>query len=161
MNDKENIKFTFKLDNKKTSSRYFLLFVFLWVLFFGFAFYLFAIDQAVYLIIDVVVGIISLFLFSRLKPNYVAFTVFKDYFIINHYSVISVGREYETIRVNFNEFAGYKIEDTFFKFRKDFIISVKTPHGIADYPKLSISALSKSEIAQILIILNKLVDQNN
>ena len=45
--------------------------------------------------------------------------------------------------------------------RSDLILSVKTRHGIADYPKLSISILSKSEIAQMLIILNKLVAQNN
>lgn len=161
MNDKENIKFTFKLDNKKTSSRNFVLFVFLGALFFGLAFYFFALDKIIYLIVDAVVGFVILFLFSRLKPNYIEFTVFDNHFIINHYAVISVGREYETIRVNFSEFLGCKIEPAFLKLRKDLVLTVQTPHGIADYPKLSISALSKAEIAQILIILNKLVEQNN
>ena len=161
MKDKENIKFNFKLENQKISTRYYLLFIVIGVLFFGIAFWMIVQNWMIGLIIDVVVGSILLFTLTKIKPTYIEFTVFDDHLIINHYSVVAILRDYHTIRINFSDKFYLKIKDSFFKLKRDLILSVETPHGIADYPPISISILREHELMQMSIILNKLVAQNN
>ena len=103
MKHKENIKFNFKLENQKISTRLFLIFIVFGMLFFGIAFWMIVQNWMIGLILDVAIGSILIFGLSKIKPTYIEFIVFEDYLMINHYSVISIFRDYKSIRINLTD----------------------------------------------------------
>lgn len=151
--------FTFRLDNKNSANWYFLLFILSGVLFTGGAFFLISRESAVPLIIEVLVAILYFIGLSKIKPTYFECLVFSDHFTISYYSVASISRDYQSFEVSFREFSHFILKPRFYGLRKELIISVLTPYGVADYPPVSLSILSKKEREQLMHVLKQLAPQ--
>ncbi|NOQ23975.1 MAG: hypothetical protein GQ564_01315 [Bacteroidales bacterium] len=62
--------------------------------------------------------------------------------IIRFVSLRPFDNKKRAIEVNKNDFVGYKIKSSLFNLKQDLVIKIKTKNGIANYPPISISALS-------------------
>ena len=63
----------------------------------------------------------------------------------------------KAIQINKADFAGFKFEKSFFGYKENLILSLKTKKGVANYPPISISALSQKHKAMLKQALNQFV----
>ena len=76
--------------------------------------------------------------------------------LIKYYPVISfLKRNYKTIEFSHQSLLNFQIEKGLGF--SDLTIAVKTKHGIAEYPSISLAALSAGEIAQIRQALTEIM----
>ncbi len=78
--------------------------------------------------------------------NYLSFSDDENKYIFHFISSRPMNKKPKAIEVLKNKFEGYKIERTLFGRKTEIIISVKTQHGVAKYPPINISGLSKTQI---------------
>jgi hypothetical protein len=161
METKDNQNFIFQLSNKNRSIRYFLLFIGSGIVFSGLGFWCVAKEEIYLLIGLVVIAIAYFFAFTKIKPSFVEFVTTEKEFQFNYYSVSSVTRDYQSIEIPFADYYGCEITTSVFGMKKELVLTVRSAYGLADYPPISISILSKNEIDQILYILNKIKERNN
>jgi hypothetical protein len=55
-----------------------------------------------------------------------------------------------------NLFRGFEIKKRYGGLSRQLVLTVESKFGLADYPPVSVSILSKSEMSQLLIVLPKL-----
>lgn len=87
--------------------------------------------------------------------NYLSFSDDGNKFIFHYISSKPLNKKPKAIEVVKNKFEGFKIEKTLFGRKTEIIISVKTQHGVAKYPPINISGLSKTQI----VLLTKSLKQ--
>ncbi len=85
----------------------------------------------------------------------------KNKIVIRFYHSHPFIREYKAIEIPKEFFIGYRIINSFFGLRKDLILKVRAKNGITEYPKISISSLSKKELHSLMETLNKYKKQAN
>lgn len=79
---------------------------------------------------------------------YVYFSTANEKVLIKYYPIISIlKKEYESIEFSQKALVGFKIEKVMGF--DDLSIAIRTKRGIAEYPSISLTALSKDEIEQI------------
>lgn len=77
--------------------------------------------------------------------------------IIRFVSLRPFDNKKRLIEVNKNDFAGYKIKSSLFNLKQDLVVKIRTKKGIANYPPISISALSHKHKIMFESSLKKLV----
>lgn len=155
MNKKDNQNFSFRLENKSRATNFFLLFIFSGVIFTGIAFYLISHESAVPLIALTLLAVGYFVLFSKAKPSFFEFMVFENHFSIRHYSVAAISRDYQSVEVSLAEFHGFSEVRSVFGMKRELIIAVRTPYGIAEYPPISITLLKKKDRERLYYVLKK------
>ncbi len=160
MMPKDNLNFIFQLNNKNRSTNVFLLYILSGVLFFGAAFFFVAKSLNVLLIIDIVVAIVYFLLFNSIKPSFFELLVTESSLQVNYYSVASSMRSYQSLEIHINQLKDFQIRKRMWGLKKELILSVDSKYGIADYPPVSVVLLSKNELAQIVLLLNKIKENN-
>jgi len=85
--------------------------------------------------------------------NFISFSDEGSKFVFHYISTRLLNKKRKAIEITKSKFAGYKIEKSFFGKKKEIVISIKTQNGVAKYPPLSISALTKS---QVILLTNSL-----
>lgn len=106
--------------------------------------------------ISVVISFAYLFFLMynyNIDYNYISFSDEGTKFIFHFVSSRPLNKRPKAIEILKTKFGGYKIEKSFFGKKKEIVISVKTQNGIAKYPPINISALTKS---QVIILTNSL-----
>lgn len=157
MDNKENINFIFKLDNKNRSGNFFFLFIASGVIASGIGIAFAAVGMYKAIVVDVILATIYFYFITRINPSFFEMLVSEDKIQLNFYSVSSTFRNYKTIEIPFNQFHDFKIEEKYGKLRKTLTVSVKSKYGIADYPPISISILKRTEIAQVAHVLQQIM----
>jgi hypothetical protein len=157
---KENINFIFQINNKARSTNFFFLIIVSGILFLGLAFLFIATNMNYELIATTVVAIVYFVLFSKIKPAYFEMLVSEEHLQINFYPLSSMVRHYQSIEMPLFQLKGFTIKSSIMGIKKELILSVESRYGIADYPPVSITILSKTETAQIFHVLNKIVETN-
>lgn len=100
---------------------------------------------AIYIGIGLVIFIVLILVINF---NYVSFNSGNGKISIRYYPVITLfGREYSSIDFQQELLYKFDLKDSFL-FR-DLVLSVKTKRGVADYPPVSLTALTKFEIEKI------------
>ena len=160
MNTKENINFIFQLNNKRRSSYFFLYFIISGIVAIGASFYFIATNMNTALIATIAAAIVNFICLSKIKPSFFEMLVSDKNIQVNHYSVSSVVRSYQSIELPLNKLKEFHITRSFFGLKKKLIISVDSKFGLADYPYVSISALSKKEMALVFHVLNEIRKNN-
>ena len=90
---------------------------------------------------------------------YVNFSTSNGKITIKYYPIISIlKKEYESIEFPQQALVNYQIEESMGF--ADLEIAIKTKRGIAEYPSISLSAMSKAEIEQISIALSEIMKNN-
>ena len=75
--------------------------------------------------------------------NYFSFREDQDYFMFRFVSMSPFDSKKRAIKINKNDFAGFDFKESLLGSRKNLILSIQTKNGVANYPPISISALSQ------------------
>lgn len=90
---------------------------------------------------------------------YVYFSTQNGRILIRYYPIISImKKEYESIEFTHQNLLNFQIEKAMGF--ADLTIAIKTKRGIAEYPSISLAAMSKAEIAQISAAINEIMRNN-
>ena len=109
----------------------------------------------------IVVGIFAAFVGISQFANlcYVYFSSDNGRVLIRYYPVISIfKKEYESIEFKHQSLLSFQIEKSMGF--ADLEIAIKTKRGIAEYPAISLAALSKIEIEKINSALAEILENN-
>ena len=104
----------------------------------------------------ILVGVWLLLAFMPLFLNY-QFIFFSDYgekIVFRYFTAGLVGGRKNSVEINKMSFSGYKIETRFFGLIQSIILFQKFQEGVAKYPPVYISALSREEKAKVIKSLN-------
>lgn len=160
METNNNLNFIFQFNNKNRSGNVFLLYIFSGIVLFGAAFFFVAKSLNVLLIVDVAFAIVYFYFFNALKPSFVEFLVTETHLQVNYYLVASTMRSYQSVEIPLQQLKDFQINYKLLKLKKELVLSVNSKYGIADYPPIPVSLLTKNQIAQIAHLLNKIKQSN-
>lgn len=91
---------------------------------------------------------------------YVYFSTNNGKVLIRYYPVISIlKKEYESIEFSHQSLVNFQIERAMGF--ADLTIAIRTKRGIAEYPSISLAAMSKAEIKQISSALSEIMKNRN
>lgn len=106
-------------------------------------------------------GIFAIYVGASLYANlcYVNLNTGNGKILIRYYPLFSIlKKEYESIEFAQQALINFKIEKAMGF--ADLTIAIKTKRGIAEYPSISLAALSKAEIEQIRVVLTEIMRNN-
>jgi len=109
----------------------------------------------------ITVGVFAVFVGISQFANlcYVYFSTDNGRVLIRYYPVISIlKKNYESIEFKHQSLVSFQIEKSMGF--ADLEIAIKTKRGIAEYPTISLAALSKAEIEQISSVLAEILENN-
>jgi hypothetical protein len=152
----DNNNYLFQLDNKSRSAGYFILYILSGALFLAAICIFIFTNKNIPLLITIVTAIIYFFLFHLFKPSFFQLLITDTELTINYYSVATALKSYQTIVIDIDLFHGFEIKKKNWGMTRQLVLTVKSKFGLADYPPVSISILSKSELNQVIIVLSKL-----
>jgi len=161
METKDNLNFIFQLNNKNRSGNVFLLYIISGVVLFGLAFFFVAKSMNMFIIGDILFAIVYFLIFNKIKPAFVEILVTETALQINYYSVASTLRSYQSIEMQINQLKDFQIRKKMMGMKKELILSVDSKYGIADYPPIPISLLTKNQLAQITLLFQKIKETNS
>lgn len=161
MEPKENINFIFQLNNKSRSFNFFILFIAGGILLSAAAITCVAIGEYIWLIVASIVSILYIVILNFLKPSFFEMLVTDQAMQVNYYSVASTFRSYQSIEIPLIQLVDYSITREMSGLKSTLTLSVQSKYGIADYPPISISLLSKKEVAQVIHVLNEILKTKN
>lgn len=96
--------------------------------------------------------------FQAIDFQYIYFSTDDDKIILRFYPAVKFGRkEYQTIEFPSNLLHDYTIEKSVFGMVEDLVLLVRTKRGVAEYPSVSMAALSKSDRQKIKRSLQELL----
>jgi len=114
-------------------------------------------DIGVMIAVGVFVVYVGISQFANLC--YVFFSTENGKILIKYYPIITImKKEYESIEFAQKALVNFRIERAMGF--KDLEIAIRTKRGIAEYPLISLSALSKVEIEQIVDALTEIIRNN-
>ena len=92
--------------------------------------------------------------------NYIYFNNESDTLILRYFSPNIFTSRKNSIEMPKEEFAGYKLDSFFMRYREKIVLFRNTKQGLASYPPVSITALSNAERYALLRALNELKLKN-
>jgi hypothetical protein len=98
---------------------------------------------------------------------YVVFTYFRSYnffsfndegekFVFRFISLRPFDNEKKAIEISKNDFGGYVLHNSFLSFKQELVLKVKTKTGVANYPPISITAISKKHKKMLINAFDQL-----
>ena len=111
--------------------------------------------------IYLVLGVISLVFFSiigfslTLNFNFIIFKETDEKIILRYYPLHPFHEKFKSIEIPRNSLSHFAIKNKVFGLRPELTLYQQTPKGLAKYPSVSLSALSKSDRENILVSLNQ------
>ena len=92
--------------------------------------------------------------------NYLYFSDESDKLVLRFFAPNFFTSKKNSIEIPKREFSGYTIHSFFMGYREKIILMRRTAKGIASYPPVSITALNYNEKHDLLLVLEKLKQQN-
>jgi hypothetical protein len=161
MEGTDNKNFIYQFNNKSRSAGFFMLYILSGALFLGLICIFIFTNLNLLLVITIVVSLIYFIIFHLLKPTFIELLVDESEMTINYYSVATAIKSYQSIVIEHKNFKGYEIKKRYRGIKKELILTVDLKYGLADFPPISVSGLSKKELNQLMIILSKLINYHN
>lgn len=120
----------------------------------GLGFLWMKIDLGVMITVGVFFVYVAISLFANLC--YVYFSTANEKVLIRYYPLFSIlKKDYESIEFSQKALVGFQLEKALGF--ADLQIAIRTKRGIAEYPSISLAALSKAEIEQISSALTDII----
>lgn len=161
MKSKENINFIFQLNNKNRSGNFFVLFIVGGIFLSAAAITCVAFGEYILLIAISVISILYIFILNFIKPSFFEMLVTDELLQVNYYSVASTFRSYQSVEIPLLQLADFNVAKKLGGLKSTLTLSVQSKYGIADYPPISMSLLSKKEVAQVVLVLNEILKSKN
>jgi hypothetical protein len=111
---------------------------------------LFGMSDTLWIIILVIVYVILAFYPMALNYQYIFYSDDGDRIIFRYYSAGIVSGKKNSVEISKAVFAGYKKESAVFGLVKSIVLFQQLPEGVAKYPPVYISILSRKERAKVL-----------
>jgi hypothetical protein len=102
-------------------------------------------DDTAWTVILSAIWVILAFMPMVLNYQYLSYSDEGDYIIFRYFTAGLVGGKKNSVEISKQSFAGYKTESRFFGMIQSIILYQKFQEGIAKYPPIHISALSREE----------------
>ena len=104
----------------------------------------------------ILVGIYLLIAFMPMFLNYqfISYSDEGENIVIRYFVSGIVGGRKNSVEINKNSFSGYKLESGLFGLKQSIILFQKFKEGVAKYPPVHISALTREEKAKVIRSLN-------
>lgn len=147
-----------KIENKKRTAKLRKIFYLVSVLIAVAALVLFLLDYTIYGI--AVVGVFACwFLYFQVSDyQYIQFSNENNKIILRYFKVIRFGKgEYNSIEFPQKLLQNAVFDNSIFGKMSDLTFLIKTKRGIAEYPSVSLSALSKDQRKQIQAALHEIL----
>ncbi len=123
----------------------------------GLIFFWLKMDIALMITIGIFIVYVGISVYANLC--FVSFSTNNGKVVIKYYPIISIlKKEYEAIEFSHQSLVDFQIEQALGF--ADLTIAIKTKRGIAEYPTISLAALSKAEIGQIRLALEEIIRNN-
>jgi hypothetical protein len=105
-------------------------------------------------VILIAIWVILAFMPMVLNYQYISFSDDGDFIVFRYFTSGIVGGKKNSVEINKISFAGYKTETRFFGMIQCIILYQKFQEGIAKYPPVYITALSREEKEKVFRSLN-------
>jgi hypothetical protein len=112
-------------------------------------------DDSIWTLILVIIWIIVAFLPAILNYQFVSYSDEGNAIVFKYFSAGIVGGKKNTVEINKSTFTGYKIESKLFGLSRSIILFQKLVQGVAKFPPIYISALTKDQQAKLIHSLNQ------
>jgi len=103
-----------------------------------------------YLIVLVSVFVIYMLYRNNLRYHYVSFSDDGPKIILRYYRMGVMSPKYRSIEIPKENFWDFEIQSYFFNKRKEIIVSQKGTKGIAKYPSVSLTGLTKEQYSGMI-----------
>jgi hypothetical protein len=111
-------------------------------------------DDSIWTLLLVIIWIIIAFLPMILNYQFVFYSDDGNDIVFRFFSSGIVGGKKNSIEINKGTFAGFKIESKYFGLSKSIILFQKLVQGVAKFPPIYISAISKDQQAKLIHALS-------
>jgi hypothetical protein len=103
--------------------------------------------------------LVAIYLFIAFLPmflnyQFISYSDEGENIVFRYFNAGVVGGRKNSVEINKNYFSGYKIESRFFGFIQSVTLFQQFKEGVAKYPPVYISALTREERAKVLRSLN-------
>jgi hypothetical protein len=115
---------------------------------------LFGMSDSAWTLILVSVYIIIVFLPMFLNYQFISYSDEGEKIVLRHFSTGMVGGRKNSIEIDKKAFSGYEAESRFFGLIQSITLFQKFKEGVAKYPPVYVSALTREERAKIARSLN-------
>jgi hypothetical protein len=106
-------------------------------------------------LIVITIYLIYAFMPMILNYQYLFYSDDDETLIFRYFTSGLVGGRKNSVVIEKRSFSGYKIESKFFGLIRSIILFQRLPEGVAKYPPIYISALSKEETDKVIVSLKK------
>jgi hypothetical protein len=93
----------------------------------------------------IAIWVILAFIPMVLNYQYISYSDDGDFIVLRYFTAGLVGGKKNSVEIKKTSFAGYKTETRFFGMIRSIILYQKFQEGVAKYPPVYISALSREE----------------
>lgn len=115
--------------------------------------------ETVWTIIFVGTWVILAILPMVLNYQFVSYSDENEFIVFRYFNAGIVGGKKNSVEINKNTFSGYKSETRFLGLTESITLFQKFPQGVAKYPPIFISALSREEKSKLYRSLNSYSSQ--
>jgi hypothetical protein len=105
-------------------------------------------------VILILIWLILAFIPMVLNYQFISYSDEEDLIIFRYFPAGIVGGKKNSVEINKTTFSGFKIETRFFGLIQSIVLLQKVQGGVAKYPPVYISALSRKEKAKVIKSLN-------
>ncbi|MDA3955065.1 MAG: hypothetical protein PF485_15585 [Bacteroidales bacterium] len=118
---------------------------------------IFGIDKSSYVVAITILYVMYILFVYTLNYNFFSYNDDGSKLIFRFVSLRAFDNKKRAIEINKKDFAGYKIKISFFNLRQDLVVKIKTKKGIANYPPISLTALSLKHKKMLKNSLNQMI----
>jgi hypothetical protein len=116
---------------------------------------LLGLDDSIWTLILVLIYVFVVFLPMILSYQFIFYSDDSNDIVFKYFTAGIVGGKKNTVEINKGTFAGYKIESKYFGLSKSIILFQKLAQGVAKFPPIYISALTKEQQAKLIHALKQ------
>jgi hypothetical protein len=107
-------------------------------------------SDTVWTVIFIAIWVILAFMPMVLNYQFISFSDEEEHIVFRYFTAGIVGGKKNSVEIKKSSFSGYKIEKSFFGLSQNLILFQKIQQGIAKYPPVYITALTREEKARII-----------
>ena len=111
-------------------------------------------SDTVWTIIFIVIWVILAFMPMVLSYQFISFSDEGEFIVFRYFNAGIVGGKKNSVEINKATFAGYKVDTRYFGQVESISLFQKFQEGVAKYPPIFISALTREEKGKVLKSLN-------
>ncbi|MGD0341370.1 MAG: hypothetical protein ABSA76_06660 [Bacteroidales bacterium] len=117
-------------------------------------------DDSIWTLILVIIWLIIAFLPMILNYQFIFYSDDENDIVFRFFSAGIVGGKKNSVEINKGTFTGFKIESKYFGLSKSLILFQKLAQGVAKFPPIFISALTKDQQAKLIHALKQYAPQS-